>query len=75
VTAAASLNDSGHVLTVVDRTLTRRFAFDPHILQHLNTMSVSGSISRRRVGSVSQRGLEAGLPPLDIQSIQMPSNP
>ncbi|WVQ84699.1 hypothetical protein IAT38_006855 [Cryptococcus sp. DSM 104549] len=37
-------------------------------------MSISGSISRKRVGSVSQRGNEA-LPPLDIQSIQMPPNP
>jgi hypothetical protein len=41
---------------------------------HFSTMSMSGSISRKRVGSVSQRGNEA-LPPLDIQSIQMPSNP
>ncbi|WWD19582.1 hypothetical protein CI109_104043 [Kwoniella shandongensis] len=38
-------------------------------------MSISGSISRKRVGSVSQRGGYEGLPPLDIQSIQMPSNP
>ncbi|OCF61169.1 cell division control protein 24 [Kwoniella mangroviensis CBS 10435] len=37
-------------------------------------MSMSGSISRKRVGSVSQRNNESGLPPLDIQSIQMPSN-
>ncbi|WVF73048.1 hypothetical protein IAT40_007866 [Kwoniella sp. CBS 6097] len=37
-------------------------------------MSMSGSISRKRVGSVSQRNNEAGLPQLDIQSIQMPSN-
>ncbi|WVR07728.1 hypothetical protein IAU60_004771 [Kwoniella sp. DSM 27419] len=35
---------------------------------------MSGSISRKRVGSVSQRANENGLPPLDIQSIQMPSN-
>lgn len=32
------------------------------------------SISRKRVGSVSQRN-DSPLPPLDIQSIQMPSNP
>ncbi|WVW86111.1 hypothetical protein I302_108151 [Kwoniella bestiolae CBS 10118] len=37
-------------------------------------MSMSGSISRKRVGSVSQRNNESGVPPLDIQSIQMPSN-
>ncbi|WWC94759.1 hypothetical protein V866_001608 [Kwoniella sp. B9012] len=37
-------------------------------------MSMSGSISRKRVGSVSQRNNESGLPPLDIQSIQMPSH-
>jgi cell division control protein 24 len=42
---------------------------------HRPTMSASGSISRKRVGSVSQRGNEIGLAPLDIQSIQMPSNP
>ncbi|KIR41542.1 cell division control protein 24 [Cryptococcus deuterogattii 99/473] len=37
-------------------------------------MSISGPISRRRIGSGSQRGNES-LPQLDIQSIQMPSNP
>ncbi|ODN92150.1 cell division control protein 24 [Cryptococcus wingfieldii CBS 7118] len=37
-------------------------------------MSISGTISRRRIGSVSQR-VNDSLPQLDIQSIQMPSNP
>ncbi|WWC91638.1 uncharacterized protein L201_006584 [Kwoniella dendrophila CBS 6074] len=37
-------------------------------------MSMSGSISRKRVGSVSQRNNDSGTPQLDIQSIQMPSN-
>ncbi|CAD6580183.1 MAG: hypothetical protein TREMPRED_002681, partial [Tremellales sp. Tagirdzhanova-0007] len=37
-------------------------------------MSNSGSISRKRVGSVSQRGTDSPVP-LDIQSIQMPLNP
>ncbi|WVN86432.1 uncharacterized protein L203_101596 [Cryptococcus depauperatus CBS 7841] len=37
-------------------------------------MSISGTISRRRIGSVSQKGNEP-LPQLDIQSIQMPSHP
>nr|XP_018260932.1 cell division control protein 24 [Kwoniella dejecticola CBS 10117]OBR83090.1 cell division control protein 24 [Kwoniella dejecticola CBS 10117] len=35
---------------------------------------MSGSISRKRVGSVSQSNNGSGVPPLDIQSIQMPSN-
>ncbi|KAK4685467.1 cell division control protein 24, partial [Tremellales sp. Uapishka_1] len=38
-------------------------------------MSMSGSITRKRVGSLSQRGNDSSLPPLDIQSIQMPMHP
>ncbi|WRT70284.1 uncharacterized protein IL334_007282 [Kwoniella shivajii] len=37
-------------------------------------MSMSGSLSRKRVGSVSQRNNDSGMAQLDIQSIQMPSN-
>ncbi|ORX40656.1 hypothetical protein BD324DRAFT_13354 [Kockovaella imperatae] len=42
-------------------------------IYHRSNMS-TGSISRKRVGSMSQRG-DTPLTPLDIQSIQMPSNP
>jgi hypothetical protein len=41
-------------------------------IQHRPSMSNTGSISRKRVGSVSQQN---GLTPLDIQSIQMPLHP